>query len=195
MLIMVAGMAVLIGIHLLPTSPDIRNGLVSRYGEGGYKLAFSVISVIGLVLIIMGWQKLQGHPEKAGPLWDPPFWTRHVAHLLMLPVFILLVAAYVPSRIRAAVKHPMLLAIKLWALAHLIAAGGSVAALVLFGGFLAYAVYDRISVKRRGTAVPVAPDGWFGAIAAIVVGLGVYWFMLTQGHAWLIGVPVANIAS
>lgn len=195
MLIMVAGMAVLLGIHLLPTSPELRQGLVSRYGETGYKLAFSVISVIGLGLIIAGFHKLQLHPEKAGPIWDPPQWTRHIAHLLMLPVFVLLVAAYVPSRIRAVTKHPMLLAVKLWALAHLIAAGGSLAALILFGGFLAYAVYDRISLKRRQPAGPMhqVPSGWFGDIAALAAGLGIYYFMLTKGHLWLIGVPIANI--
>lgn len=195
MLIMVAGMAILIGAHLIPAAPELRGGLAARYGEGGYKIAFSVISIIGLALIVFGWHKLQGHPEKAGPLWDPPLWTRHIAHMLMLPVFILLVAAYVPSRIRTAVKHPMLLAVKLWALAHLIAAGGSLAALILFGGFLGFAVYDRISVKRRGIPVATAPDGWLGDITAVVVGLGLYWFMMAHGHAWLIGVPVTNIAS
>ena len=79
MLIMLAGLAVLLGIHLLPTSPELRQGLLTRYGEAGYRIAFSIISLIGLVLIVIGFHKLQLNPEKAGPIWDPPGWTRHIA--------------------------------------------------------------------------------------------------------------------
>ena len=111
--------------------------------------SFAVVSLIGFALIVLGFHKLQLHPGKNPQLWDPPMWTRHIALALMLPAMIALVAAYVPSHIHTMLKHPMLVAIKIWALAHLLA-NGDLASLVLFGSFLAFAVYDRISVKRRG---------------------------------------------
>ena len=195
MLPMVIGLGIFFGVHLLPTSPELRQGLVKRYGERGYLIAFAVASLVGFALIVIGFHKLQLHPEKAGPLWDPPNWTRHVAHLLMLPALIALVAAYIPSHIRRILKHPMLLAIKLWALAHLIAAGSSVAALILFGGFLAYAVFDRISVKRRGDAgMATSPPSLMGDLAAIAIGSALYAALLLGGHQWLIGVPVSNVS-
>jgi len=192
---MILGLGLFLGVHVLPTSPDLRNGLINRYGEMAYKIGFAVVSLVGLILVVVGFHKLQLHPEKAGPLWDPPGWTRHVAHLLMLPALIALAAAYIPSRIRSALKHPMLVSIKLWALAHLIAAGSSVAAVILFGAFLAYAVFDRISYKRRpDVSPPVAPASLMGDFAAIAIGSAVYAVLLLGGHQWLIGVPVSNIS-
>lgn len=195
MIPMVIGLGIFLGVHLLPTSPDLRLGLVNRYGETAYKIGFALLSLVGFALIVIGFHKLQLHPEKAGPLWNPPLWTRHIAHLLMLPALIALVAAYIPSRIRSTLKHPMLVSIKLWALAHLIAAGSSVAALILFGAFLAYAVFDRISMKRRADGgAPAAPDSLMGDFAAIAIGSAVYAVMLLGGHMWLIGVPVSNVS-
>ncbi len=195
MIPMIIGLGIFLGVHLLPTSPDLRQGLVNRYGETAYKIGFALISLVGFVLIVVGFHKLQLHPEKAGPLWDPPAWTRHVAHLLMLPALIVLAASYIPSRIRSALKHPMLVSIKLWALAHLIVAGSSLAALILFGAFLAYAVFDRISYKRRVSAGgPAAPSSLMGDFAAIAIGSAVYAALLLGGHQWLIGVPVSNIS-
>lgn len=195
MLPMVLGLAIFFGVHLLPTSPDIRNGLVDRFGPATYRIGFSILSLIGFVLIVIGFHKLQLHPEKAGPLWDPPAWTRHIAHLLMLPALIALAAAFIPSRIRSGLKHPMLVAVKLWALAHLIAAGSSIAALILFGSFLLYAVYDRISVKHRpGEAPPPPPQNYLGDFAAVAVGSAVYVALLVGGHAWLIGVPISQLS-
>ncbi len=138
MLLLVLGLIVFFAIHFVPTSPDIRNGLVERFGAGTYKLAFSVISLLGFALIVIGYHKLQLSPGKNPVLFSPPEWTRHIAYLLMLPSMIFLVAANVPSRIRTAVKHPMLLAVKLWALAHLLV-NGDLGSLLLFGSFLAYA--------------------------------------------------------
>ncbi len=195
MIPMVIGLALFFAVHLLPTSPDLRQGLVNRYGETAYKIGFSVVALVGLLLIIVGFHKLQLHPDKAGPLWDPPAWTQHVAHLLMLPALIALVAAYIPSRIRSFLKHPMLVAIKLWALAHLIAAGSSLAAVILFGSFLAYAVYDRVSMKHRdGDRAPEKPATLMGDVAAIAIGSALYAALLVGGHTWLIGVPVSSVS-
>lgn len=125
-------------------------------------------------------------------LWHPPVWTRHLAFALMLPAFILLVAAYVPSHIRDKAKHPMLAAVKFWALAHLLA-NGDLAGLLLFGAFLAWAVYDRISVKKRGAKGPLGDrhGGVTNDIIAVVVGILLYLAMFRWGHPLLIGVPLA----
>jgi uncharacterized membrane protein len=123
-------------------------------------------------------------------LYTPPAWMRHVAALLMLPVFPLLLAAYLPGRIRTAVKHPMLTATKAWALAHLLA-NGSLADVLLFGGFLAWAVADRIAVGKRAVPrrIPGSPPGRFNDAIAIVGGLALYVVFVAWAHQRFIGVP------
>ena len=122
-------------------------------------------------------------------LYAPPTALRHIALLLMLPSFPLLFAAYLPGRIKSAVRHPMLVAIKLWAVAHLLA-NGTLHDVVLFGGFLAWAVADRIAVKRRtvARAVPGAPPSPLNDVIAVVGGLGVYAVFVLWAHLRLIGV-------
>lgn len=196
MLVLVIGLIVFFAIHLVPTNTELRNGLLARFGLTGYKAVFSILSLIGLVLIILGFHKLQLHPGKNPQLWVPPLWTRHVALALMLPAMIALVAAYVPSHIRTMLKHPLLVSIKIWALAHLLA-NGDLGALLLFGTFLAYAVYDRISVKRRqamgalGNAMgPLgnATGGWINDVIVLVLGTGLYAVILLWAHQYFIGV-------
>lgn len=195
MLLLAIGLVLFLGIHLVPTSPDLRNGLVERFGAMAYKAIFAVLSFAGLLLIIYGYHKLQINPGKNVFFGDPPpvapGWLNHVTWLLMLPAMIALVAAYVPSRIRTVLKHPMLVAIKIWALAHLLV-NWDLASILLFGSFLAYAVYDRISVKKRGALGPLGDKqgGLVGDVVVLVVGVGLYAFMLKAGHAWLIGVPL-----
>jgi uncharacterized membrane protein len=190
MMLLIVGLIIFFGVHLLPTAPDVREALRTRLGDGGYRAVFALISTIGFVVIVLGYHKMQLHPGKNPVLWDPPTWTRHVALVLMVPSLILLVAAYVPSKIRTAVKHPFLVSIKLWALAHLFA-NGDLASLFLFGSFLAYAVYDRISVKRRGALGPLGMKAAIGTgndILVVGIGLGLYALLLMGGHAWLMGV-------
>jgi uncharacterized membrane protein len=187
MILLILGLAIFIGIHLVPTQPTVRAGGVARFGEGGYKGLFTLVAFAGLFLIIYGFGQARFATSGNPQLWVPPAWTRHATMVLMLPVFILLAAAYLPGRISAAVKHPMLLSVKLWALAHLLISG-RLAQLLLFGGLLAWAVFDRISVKRRGVAIKNGPAR--NDVIAIVVGLAVYAFMLLRGHASLIGVPI-----
>lgn len=197
MMLLIVGLIVFLGIHLLPTSPDVRDGLRDRLGERNYKIMFSVISLIGFVIIVLGFHKLQLNPGKNPVLWDPPVWMRHISLLLMLPAMIFLVASLVPSRIRTAIKHPMLVAIKTWALAHLLA-NGDVASLLLFGSFLAFAVYDRISVKKRGDKGPLGdkqPPGIINDVIVVGVGAALYAALLFGGHQWLIGVaPLPSIS-
>jgi uncharacterized membrane protein len=192
-MLLVIGLVVFLGAHLVPTFPKTRADLRIRLGENGYKGLFSLVSLVGLVLIVIGF----GEARMASwnmVLWSPPVWTKHISFALMLPAFILLVATYIPSRIRDRAKHPMLAAIKIWALAHLIA-NGDLAGVLLFGAFLAYGVYDRISVKRRGALGPLGAKhgGALNDGLVVVIGVVLYALMLTKGHAWLIGVPLLRM--
>jgi uncharacterized membrane protein len=195
MLLLIVGLVLFLGTHLLPTVPDLRKSLAARLGENGYKGLFTILSLIGLVLIVMGYGKAQALSGSKNPLlWDAPIWTRHIAFLIMIPSLVLFVAAYIPSRIRTAAKHPMLAAIKLWAFAHLIS-NGDLASILLFGSFLAWAVYDRISVKKRGALGPLGAKqgGLVGDLAAVGIGLGAWAFLLFGGHYLLIGVPLLSV--
>ena len=117
-------------------------------------------------------------------------WMQHVAFLLMLPVFPLTLAAYLPGRIKTAMKHPMLAAVKLWALAHLLS-NGMLADVLLFGSFLAWAVWDRISLKRRlQQPISTAPPGRFNDLVAVIAGLALYAFFIFWAHRWLFGVSL-----
>ncbi|MCB1520167.1 MAG: NnrU family protein [Hyphomicrobiaceae bacterium] len=191
MILMVVGLVLFFTIHLVPANAELRRGVVTRYGENAYKIGFSIISLVGLVLIVLGYHKLQLMPGKNPDLWSPPTAMRHIAFLLMLPAMILLVAAYVPSRIRTAAKHPMLAAVKIWALAHLLA-NGDMASIVLFGSFLIWAVYDRISLKHRVALGPLGAKtgGLAGDLIVLGVGTGLYLLMLKWGHSLLIGMPL-----
>ena len=131
----------------------MRAKLAGSLGESGYKALFSLLSVAGFVLLVYGFAK-----APVVQVWSPPDWTRWVAVVLMLPAFVFLVAAYVPGRIKATVKHPFLVAIKIWALAHLIA-NGDLASIILFGSFLAYAVFDRITLEAAPADEPDRPRG------------------------------------
>ncbi|GAA0782710.1 NnrU family protein [Roseibium denhamense] len=162
-----------------------------KLGEIGYKVAYSLVSLAGVVLIAKGYGT--AYEARAIQIYTPPVWLSHLTLLFMIPAFIFFVAAYVPCRIKKALKHPMLVAVKLWAFSHLLA-NGDLASLLLFGSFLAWAVVDRISVKKRGLAgglpddvVPVR----FGDAIVILIGLAAYALFAFKLHPWLIGVPVA----
>ena len=188
MMILVAGLLIFLGIHSVAiVAPGWRNARERSLGTGTWKGLYSVVAAVGLVLIVVGYMAARSYPVV---LWNPPTALRHVAWLLMLPVFVLLIATYLPGRISRAARHPMLLAVKLWALAHLLANGG-VADLLLFGSFLAWAVADRISVKRRGERLArrlscrrAAPTMRSRSWAACVLYAAFFLFL----HRWLIGV-------
>ncbi|MFM9848364.1 MAG: NnrU family protein [Hyphomicrobiaceae bacterium] len=190
---LVMGLALFIGIHLVSTQPDLRQGLAQRMGLNAYKGLYSLLSFAGLTLIVLGYHKVQLAPGKNPVLWNPPLWGRHVTMLLMLPVFPLLVSTYLPGRISAAVRHPMITAVKFWALAHLFVRGDA-ASLLLFAGLLGWAVYDRISLKQREAAglVAVRTGPARNDIVAIVLGLVIYGIFLKWGHAVLIGMPLLS---
>jgi uncharacterized membrane protein len=187
---LIVGLVLFLGVHSVSiVSPPGRDALARRMGEGGYKGAYTLISFVGLALIVWGYGLARQAPVL---LYTPPAGLRHLALLLMLPVFVLLFAAYLPGRIQRAAQHPMLLAVKCWALAHLLA-NGTLADVLLFGGFLAWAVADRISVKRRAAAglmrrPPALPGSAANDAIALVGGLAVYVLFVFWAHAWLFGV-------
>ena len=193
MLVLVIGLLLFFAVHLVPANMDLKNGLITRFGDNVYRAIFVVVSSLGLALIVVGFAKLQMHPGKNPQLWVPPMWTRHIALGLMLLSMIALVATFVPSHIHAMLKHPMLVAIKIWALAHLLA-NGDLAALVLFGSFLAFAVYDRIVVKRRHAMGPIGDKSgpWINDAIVVVVGCALYAVIVLWLHQLVIGVsPLA----
>ena len=187
MSLLIAGLVLFLGVHSIAiVSPSFRARAVRRMGEGAWKGLYSLISLAGFVLICYGFGLARQAPVV---LYLPPTWLRHVAFLIMLPVFPLIIAAYLPGRIKTAAKHPMLAAVKFWALAHLLA-NGSLADVLLFGGFLAWAVADRISVKRRSMpqVLRTAPPGPWNDAIAIVLGLAVYALLIGWAHVRLFGV-------
>lgn len=191
MWMLVGGLALFFAVHLVPTLPKARTRLIARIGSGPYSGVFSLLSVLALILIVWGYGRMQGLGRANPNVWMPPPWAKHAAMLLMVPALILLVAAYVPSRIRSAVHHPMLMAVMLWALAHLLA-NPDLASVFLFGSFLAYGLYDWISVRERQALGPLggAQGRSGGDIAAIVGGLALYALLLLWGHEKLTGVAL-----
>lgn len=189
--LLILGLIVFFAPHVFVTRREARARLIARIGEGPYKIAFSVISAIGIGLIAYGFARY-----RAGEwinVWYPPVWTRHLALLLNWVALICIVAAYIPGHIKRVLKHPMLVGVKLWAFAHLIS-NGDLGSMILFGSFLAWAVFDRIAVKRRtdGVAPHVRPGGWMGDVAVIVVGTVAYIAVVFWFHPAVIGVPVMS---
>ncbi|HEY4958000.1 MAG TPA: NnrU family protein [Caldimonas sp.] len=193
MLVFIVGLVLFLGIHSVSiVAPRWRAAIAGRLGEMPWKGLYSLAAGVGLAMLIVGYGMARREPVV---LYTPPAALRHLALLVMLPVFPLFFAAYFPGRIRSAARHPMLLAVKLWATAHLLA-NGTLVDVLLFGAFLAWAVADRISVKRRSVAeahdAPAAPARPYNDVIAIVGGLAVYVVLVFWGHRWLIGVsPLA----
>lgn len=189
MLLLLLGLVLFLGTHSLGILKSTKGALVARLGEGGYKLAYTALSAVGFALIIYGY----GAYRTAGyiPVWDPPRWFGHVSLLLMLPLFVLLASVYLPGEIKRRAKHPMLLAVKVWALAHLLA-NGDLGSMLLFAAFLAWAVVDRIALKRRGDmGGGVLAAGWVrNDWVALGFGLAVYVAFVLWLHPLLIGVAV-----
>jgi uncharacterized membrane protein len=188
MTLLVVGLVLFLGVHTLTTARETRAAMIGRLGEGPYKGLYSLVSAAGLVLVVWGF----GRYRSGGytPVWDPPAVLLPVALVLLWFAFVALAAAYSPpGKIKAALRHPMLAGVKAWALAHLLV-NGDLGSLVLFGAFLAWAVFDRIALKRRGDAgAPPVPGPTRGDAIALGVGslayVAMYWL-----HPLVIGVPV-----
>jgi len=187
--VMILGLALFFGVHTLTTQRAARASVVETLGESGYKLLYALVSAAGIALIASGF----GQYRAAGliPIWEPPTALKHLNVALMLPACILIAAAYLRGRIYSTLKHPMLAGIKLWAVGHLLA-NGDLGGIILFGSFLGWAVFDRISLKRRNDAggPPIPVGGVGNDLLAIAVGVLIYLALAFAFHPVVIGVPV-----
>lgn len=188
MTILILGLLVFLGAHSVRIFAERwRSAQIARLGEGTWKALFALASLAGLALIVWGYGAARTDPVW---LWSPPVWTRHLASLLTLPAFVLLAAAYTPdNRLRAALGHPMVVGVKLWAFAHLLS-NGTLADVLLFGSFLVWALFDfRASRRRDAAAGIVRPKGTLaGNLVTVAVGVVAWVVFALYLHAPLIGV-------
>ena len=192
LLVMILGLVLFLGVHTLTTRRALRGRLIAASGEPVYKIGYALVSLLGLVLIVWGFAdyRATGWID----VWHPPKVLKHITVALMLPAVILVVASYLRGRIYTTLKHPMLAGVKLWAAAHLIA-NGDLGSIILFGSFLAWAVFDRISLKGRADAgAPPIPVGGIGNdLIAVAVGAIAYLALAFVFHPVLIGVAVFGV--
>jgi uncharacterized membrane protein len=188
MISLVTGLVLFLGAHSISiVSSDWRDRVVARIGKNAWQGVYSLIALSGIVLIAIGYGNARADPII---VYQPPPVLRYLSFALMIPAFPLLFATYLPGRIKTMARHPTLVAVKLWATAHLLA-NGSLADIVLFGSFLAWAVLDRISMKRRtARPIPGAPPSPFNDWVAVAGGLIVYAVLLYGGHGWITGMPL-----
>jgi len=188
---LIVGLVLFLGIHSIRiVAEPLRQRVVGQIGLLPFKAVYGVVSLVGLVLIVYGYGMARMEPVV---LYQPPSFLRHLTMLLMLIVFPALLAAYLPGRIQSTLKHPMLVAVKVWALSHLLV-NGTLADVLLFGAFLLWAVADRISVKRRTDSRPFVqlPASGLNDVIVIVGGLGLYLAFSFWLHPILIGVPAVG---
>jgi uncharacterized membrane protein len=186
--VLLLGLVVFFGVHSVSIVNDPwRDRMVSKIGEWPWKGLYALVSIIGFMLIVWGYGLARHDPVV---VYTPPGWLHSVAMVLLVPVFPLLLATYLPGRIQTAAKHPMLAATKLWAFAHLLA-NGMLADVLLFGAFLVWAVLDRISMKHRTQRpLPSVPPSRANDLVAVVGGLTLYAAFVLWLHGWLIGIPL-----
>ena len=186
MSLLILGLIIFFGTHSVSlVNRGWRDQRLMRLGEPAWKGLYSLVSLLGFGLICYGYGAARLAPLI---LYTPPLWLRHVAFALMLPVFPLMLAVYLPGRLKVTARHPLLLATKLWASAHLLA-NGALADVLLFGSFLLWAVADRIAVRGRGESpLRLGPNAMRNDALAIGLGLLVYGIFIGWLHRLLIGV-------
>jgi len=184
-----------VSIEYLDVSDDFRSRQVERAGINTWRAMYAGVSIVGLVLIVVGYSAARGAPQV---VWNPPAWSIFIATVLTIPAFILIAASFVPgTRIRSGSGHPLLLGVKIWALAHLMA-NGTLAAILLFGTFLVWSVAAYASARRRdrkaGTVYPVGPPQ--RDVVAVISGLVAWTVFALWLHRWLFGVaPLQMVAA
>ena len=183
------GLVLFLGIHSLQSlAPRVRQQAIARWGALGFKGVYTLISLLGLYLLVQGYGQARLDPVV---LWTPPRGMQHATILLMWVAMVLLVATYVPgNQIKAKLRHPMTLSVKVWALGHLLS-NGNLADVILFGGFLVWSVLVfRAARQRDRQSRSSAPEGkLLGTLLAVLVGTGVWAAFLMGGlHLWLVGV-------
>ena len=188
MTLLILGLVIFLGVHSTRVFAEgWRTAQLARLGEKGWKGAYTLASLVGLVLLVWGYALARQAPV---PLWTPVVGLRHLASLLTVLAFILLAAAYVPrNSVKARIGHPMVAGVKIWALAHLLA-NHTLADLLLFGGFLVWAVLCFRAARARDRAADLAPvvPQMRATLVAVMGGLVLYAVFLFKAHAWLVGV-------
>jgi len=189
LLVLVLGLALFLGPHVLVTLRPQRAEAIKRLGEWPYKGLFALVTIVGLYIAGKGFGMY--YDAGAIEIWTPPNWTRYITQALVWPAAICVAAAYVPGDIKRVLKHPMLVGVKLWAVAHLIS-NGDLGGIILFGSVLAWAVYDRISLKHRSDAggPPIPLGGRRNDVAAVIVGTVIYLALGLVFHPLVVGLAV-----
>ncbi|MEN0000289.1 MAG: NnrU family protein [Pseudomonadota bacterium] len=183
---LIAGLVLFLGIHSVRmAAPSLRDNLIETRGEGAWKGSYSFIALAGLVLLVWGYGQARVSDASIF-FYGAPVWAVHLVALLMWIALMLLIASQLPpGRIKAAVKHPMILSVKVWAVAHLLV-NGDLASYLLFGSFLVWAIINRIAVKRRGDpdfqTVAIRND-----IIAIIGGSALFVLLFVWAHLYLFG--------
>jgi uncharacterized membrane protein len=186
MKLMLLGLLVFLGAHAFTSMRVARAAVIAKIGEGPYKGLYSLVSIVGVIMI--GYGYAAWHAQGSPQLWYPPLWTKHLAIILMLFASIAIAAAYPPTHIRLWLKHPMLVGVKTWALAHLLA-NGDLAGIVLFSAVLAWAVWSRISMKWRPGPVYPTPK-WIADGVAVVLGFVLFLALAELFHPYVVGLKV-----
>jgi len=189
MLLLIISLILFLGLHLVRVvAPDWRSSAIASVGENRWKLGYSLASVATLVLVVYAFGQAR---QDTGILYVPPVWMAHLSSLLMLVALSCLVASLMPpGHIAAKTKHPMVLSIKIWAVAHLMA-NGETSSVLLFASFLAWGVVLRISLKRRERRGELVRKPFVSArydALAVVIGVVVFLLFIWRLHLWLIGV-------
>ncbi len=186
--VLILGLLVFLATHLFVTMRERRAATIAKLGLNTYRALFTIVSLGGLALIVWGFADYRVHQWIQ--VWSPPGFMRHITIGLMLPAVILVAAYFIPSHIKAWAKHPLLVAVKTWAFAHLLS-NGDLGSILMFGVFLAWGVYARIAAKRRGDeGTTTAPASWTNDIIVVVIGIVVYLALGYSFHPAVIGVPV-----
>jgi len=197
---LIAGLVLFLGVHALRVwGEGLRSALVLRLGPMGFKLAYSLVSLGGFYLLIVGYGQARLEPV---PLWTPPRGMAHATLALMWLSMVLLAAAEIPrNAIKARLRHPMVLGVKVWALAHILA-NGTLHDVLLFGGFLVWAVLSFRAARQRDRAAREAgelaenlPVSTAATVGTVLIGTAAWAAFILVVHAWLIGVaPIAGMA-
>ena len=183
MTLLILGVVVFIGAHLVPSIPSLHSSLQARVGRNRYRGLFSLVSLVGFVLLVVGMGR-----APFVPVWDPPPWADRVAVWIMPVALVLLVAAFMPTNLKRVTRHPMLWGVTIWAAVHLLS-NGDLASLILFGSFGAFSLFDMWSANRRGAELSSQALPYWRDLLVVVVG-GIVYVAFLYSHAWLFGVPV-----
>ena len=187
MVLLILGLAIFLGVHSLRIfAADWRDAQVAERGENAWKALYSIVSIVGFVVLVYGYGAAR---ESAGSLYTPPEWGRSVLHMAMPIAFVLFAASQLPmGHLKKRFGHPMLWGTIIWAAAHLLA-NADTASVLLFAGFLVWALVDLHSARQRPAPAPETPKIW-PDLAALVIGFGLTGVFVAFLHQWLIGVPV-----